>query len=341
MKPSEVSLAIDVCLAANDPFLIHGSFGIGKSDIVRQAAARHGLELIDLRLSQFDSVDLRGTPKVINGRTHWCAPADFPGEDAPPTLLFFDEITSAPREVQAAAYQIILDRRIGQFELPDNCRIGAAGNRLNDMGIVHKMAAPLKNRFTHFEMETDLNDWTDWFIKNDGHDDVLAFIRYRPSLLDETVAQNNSAQEQERIKSVFASHGIAKPRSWARISKKIKLGIPPEIELKTYEGDVGEVAATEFLAFRRLAKDMPHPDMVLMNPATAPVPQNPAVLYAISTALARRASSDNFERITIYGDRMPIEFATMMVKDAIRIDPKIPNNPAFTKWAFKHQEVLV
>ncbi|MCP5352754.1 MAG: MoxR family ATPase, partial [Chromatiales bacterium] len=142
------------------PVMLWGPPGVGKSQMVGQIAARHGVKVIDVRLSQMEPSDLRGIPFRVGSHVEWAIPAMLPNEErhGPAGILFLDEINSAPPSVSAAAYQLILDRRLGEYEVPDHWAIFAAGNRQGDRGVTYQMPAPLANRFSHYEVDAHLDD---------------------------------------------------------------------------------------------------------------------------------------------------------------------------------------
>jgi len=146
------------------PLMLWGPPGVGKSALVAQAARDAGLPMIDLRLSQLEASDLRGMPYQKDGRVEWAIPAMLPdaGRHGPRGVLFLDEINATLPQVAAAAYQLILDRRLGDYRLPEGWAIIAAGNRLGDRGVTYAMPAPLANRFTHVELAPMIDDWLLW-----------------------------------------------------------------------------------------------------------------------------------------------------------------------------------
>ncbi len=193
------------------PLMIWGAPGIGKSDLVREAAAVQGYPLIDLRLSQLEPTDLRGIPLQDNGKVRWIPPDELPDEarDGPHGVLFLDEINAAPPPVAAAAYQLILDRRLGAYRLPEGWSIVAAGNRLDDRGITYVMPAPLANRFMHVELQADVDAWLAWAARQ-GIDPVLRdFMAEQPHWLARFLPE-------PEVKA-FPS-----PRSWVFADRVIK-----------------------------------------------------------------------------------------------------------------------
>ena len=166
------------------PVMLWGPPGVGKSQMVAHIAARHRAPMIDIRLSQMEPSDLRGIPFRIEDRVEWAIPAILPDAErhGPTGILFLDEITSAPPAVSAAAYQLILDRRLGEYRVPKHWAIFAAGNRQGDRGVTYSMPAPLANRFSHFEVETHLDDWVAWAYQSGIDERLIAFLRFRPGV---------------------------------------------------------------------------------------------------------------------------------------------------------------
>lgn len=328
MKPSTVKEALVSCIEARQPVFLWGSPGIGKSSIIRQVAEEKQLELIDIRAVLLDPVDLRGIPHVENGKTRWCTPSFFPTDKDSKGIIFLDELNAAPPLVQAACYQLILDRRLGEYELPEGWTILAAGNLDSDRAVTHRMPTPLANRFVHLSLEVDLEDWVKWAL-NEGIDtSVIAFIRFRPELLH----QFNPKRDTKAFPS---------PRSWEFTSKVIKTNPNPTIEYDLISGTTGNGAAAEYLGFLKVFRKLPNPDLVLMNPDTVEVPTDPSTLYAICGALARKASDTNFDRLVTYYNRMPDEFSVLAMRDSVTANPDLVSTRAYIDWASKHSEVLI
>ena len=340
MRPSQVASAINLCIEASQPVMLHGSPGVGKSDVVRQVAAQRGIDMIDLRLSQLDPVDLRGVPSVDHEKkqTTWNAP-DFLPKDGK-GILFLDEINSAAQATAAAAYQLVLDRKLGDYTLPEGWAIVAAGNRASDKAIVNQMSTALKNRFTHVNYEVNNDDWCDWALKNNVAIEVLGFIRFRPMLLNEFEQRSNSKEERERVQRLKDAQAFATPRSWHFLSKVVGQNPPSDIEYELYSGIVGEGAAAEFMGYLKYYRNLPNLDALLMDPKKAKVPEEPATLYALSTGLATKATPDNMERVVQYALRMPAEFQVLLMKDAIVRDTALTNTKAFNEWAVKNADVM-
>lgn len=340
MRPSQAKAALKIFVEIKRPAMLHGSPGIGKSDVVRSLAKELGIGLIDVRLSQLDSVDLRGVPSVDTTThiTKWNAPEFLPRDGS--GILFLDEINSAPTSVQAAAYQLLLDRKLGEYELPDGWTILAAGNRASDKAIVNQMSTALKNRLAHINYEVNNDDWCEWAIQSGIHESVIGFVRFRPHLLNEFEQRNQSKEERDRMNKIKDTQAFATPRTWQFLSQTLDHGVPSDIEFEIYSGIVGEAAAGEFMGFLKYYRNLPNIDLILANPGKAEVPTEPAVLYALSTAIAARANKDNMEVVVEYALRMPVEFQTLLIKDAALRDNSVTYTKAFTKWAVKNGQFM-
>ena len=320
--------------------MLHGSPGVGKSDVVRQLAKQRGIELIDLRLSQLDPVDLRGVPSVDTKKriTSWNTPSFLPTGGK--GILFLDEINSAAQATQAAAYQLVLDRKLGDYEMPPGWALIAAGNRPTDRAIVNQMSTALKNRFTHLNYEVNNDDWCDWALRSNIAVEVLGFIRFRPMLLNEFEQRNESKEEKERVQRLKDAQAFATPRSWEFLSKVVQQKPGGDVEYELYTGIVGEGAAAEFMGYLKYYRDLPNLDALLMNPGAAKVPEEPATLYALSTGLATKATPDNMERVVKYALRLPAEFQVLLMKDAITRDNELTQTKSFNDWAVRNADEM-
>lgn len=324
MKASAISIALHSLFAAGQPVFIWGGPGIGKSALVRQFAAELAIPLQDVRAVLLDPVDLRGLPFLgSDGRSKWATPEFLPKDGS--GILFLDELNAAPAMVQASCYQLVLDRKLGEYKLPDGWAIIAAGNRDSDRAVTTRMPTPLRNRFVHLEFEVDLQEWCEWAIQTGIRPEVIAFLRFRPELL--------SAFDRD-------ANSFPSPRSWEFVSRILEAQPDRVVEHELFTGAVGIGAATEFSAFLRTFRELPNIDAILMNPTKEPVPENAAAQYAVASALARCASDNNFDRVCLYLDRMPTEFRVLSVRDATLRDPAIRHTLGYTKWAIEHHYVL-
>jgi hypothetical protein len=306
--------------------MIWGAPGIGKSQIVKQVAQDNELGLVDIRLSTYDPTDLKGIPANVDGKAVWLQLDELPNviRDGQEGLLFLDEINAAPPATTAAAYRLVLDRKIGNYTLPDNWTIVAAGNRESDKGVTYRMPAPLANRFTHLELEVDYDDWCAWALNRVNHN-LLSYIRYRPGNL------NNFDPTQRAFPT---------PRMWEQVNKYIAVK-SDRVRTALICGAVGEGAGIEFENFLRVAHTLPDPDLILMNPEEAKVPKDLSALYATVGALSVRATPLNFDRVLRYAERLTKEFQVLLVRDCSKRNSEVANTKAFEHWAIKNTEILI
>jgi MoxR-like ATPase len=322
------------------PVMLWGPPGVGKSQMVAQAAAQQGVAVIDIRLSQMEPSDLRGIPFRTGEHVEWATPAILPDEKrhGKQGILFLDEITSAPPSVSAAAYQLILDRRLGEYQLPPGWVVFAAGNRQGDRGVTYTMPAPLANRFSHFEVETNLDDWVSWAYANGIDERIIGFLRFRPELLfDFDPALNPVA---------FPS-----PRSWEFAHRGLqKFSNHPELLQSTLQACVGPAAGIELHAFVNSLEQMPDLDAIIAGEEAA-VPDEIDLQYAVAAALVGRAirasqttdAAQVIGNILNYAGRFPQkEMGVMLVSDMHNaIGELLFQIPEFTDWATTIADVML
>ena len=206
MKPSRLDTVLSSMLGQRWPAFIWGPPGIGKSAIVHAVASKAGMEVIDLRASLLDPTDLRGIPAIIDQKAVWCPPGFLPQSQSKPGVLFLDEINAAPPMVQASLYQLVLDRKVGEYVLPEGWWIVAAGNRQKDRAITFRMSSALSNRFVHLELDVDVSDWRAWALKHGIYPMVVAFIGYKPALLREDPSESPACWRRRQIDPVCRFH---------------------------------------------------------------------------------------------------------------------------------------
>ncbi|OGP25000.1 MAG: ATPase [Deltaproteobacteria bacterium GWB2_55_19] len=327
MRPNDLKNEIKSLYGSRQPLYCWGPPGVGKSSVVAQAAAELGKEIRDVRALLLDPVDLRGIPQIRDGRVLWCVPNFLPTDGE--GILFLDELNAAPQMVQAACYQLVLDRMLGEYRLPDGWTIIAAGNEETDRAAVHRMPSPLANRFVHLKYEVNLEDWVAWALKAGVMTEVIACLRFRPALLHQFDPKRNEKS-------------FPTPRSWEFVSRMLTgRNNISAIEYELVAGAVGEGAAAEFIGFLKVFKSLPNPDAVIMSPKTASIPTDPATLYAICGALARKASENTIGRIVEYANRLPAEYSILLMRDASRQSPEVVNTRAYIEWVSAHDSVLI
>ena len=322
------------------PVMLWGPPGVGKSQLICQIAQEHDVRVIDIRLSQMEPSDLRGIPFKVDNTVEWAVPALLPNVErhGEKGILFLDEITSAPPTVSAAAYQLILDRRLGEYEVPDGWVIFAAGNRQGDRGVTYTMPAPLANRFSHYEFDVHLDDWVAWAWNNRIDERVIAFLRFRPELLFDFDPAHNPV--------AFPS-----PRSWEFSHRALqKFHHSSDLLVGALQACVGPAAGIELKAFVDNLDNLPDIDAIIAGEEVS-VPKEIDLQYAVASALVGRAirakdaenSPDILGNILNYAASFPQkEMGVMLVSDMHRaVGEPLFSVPEFTHWAQKIADVVL
>lgn len=349
MRPAHLSIILDqeffgAETGHHTPVMLWGPPGIGKSDIINQIGIRNDIPVIDIRLSQMEPSDLRGIPFRNNDLVEWATPAMLPNIErhGKKGILFLDEITSAVPSVSAAAYQLILDRRLGEYQVPNGWAIFAAGNRQGDRGVSYTMPAPLANRFSHFEVDLNLNDWVSWAYQHDIDESIIAFLRFRPEqLFDFDPAHNPVA---------FPS-----PRSWEFAHRALhKFRDHPHLLLGTLQACVGPAAGIELKAFIDSLDQMPDLDAIIRGDDIK-APREIDLQYAVAAALVGRAiraknNPDQFQSaMQTYANILKYakvfrtkEMGIMLVSDMLRaIGDELFSVEEFSEWATAMGDILL
>ena len=306
---------------------IEGIPGGGKTTIVHEVAKELGVTCIERHMPTMLVEDFGILfPKEGNG-LEYKLPDWFPVKGKAPEhgILLFDDRNQANADLQKVLANICQARTLHGTPMPDGWQVISTGNRQSDRAGANRVLSHLRNRETVVELETHLDDWTTWALDHGVKPEVISFIRFRPALLHDFDPQRDQN---------------ATPRSWVEGVSDVLGTVPADAEFEMFKGAVGEGAAAEFVGFLRIFRKLPNPDAVLMNPTTSDVPSDPATLYALSGALAERATEGNFERVCTYAERMPADFSVLTVSYAARKKPELVNTQAFTKWAMKFQDVL-
>lgn len=325
VTPTQLTGLIEFYRAAGIPLFLWGSPGIGKSSLVHQYAKTIDALVVDIRLAQFDPVDLRGLPTPSGDTTSWLAPTILPFTGNPnfpadrPIILFLDELAQASPAVQAAAFQLVLDRRVGEHTLLPNVYIIAASNRASDRAGTNRLSTPLLNRFAHLEVISDFDAWKQWAISEGVHPLIVGFLAQRPALLD----QFNTA-----LKS--GAQAFPTPRSWHFLSSLLHalpdIATTPTHVLSTIAASaVGAAVAAEFVAFVENAHILPTWEEITSSPTKAKVPNadQPDALYAVASLLVVRVDESTASAVAEYASRLPMEFQTLVASDLARSKPQI------------------
>lgn len=303
VSPARLKLAIKHSLSRKRPLFIWGPPGIGKSDIVAEVARDQNRPLIDIRLPLMEPTDMRGIPYLAEVKVYdktgklvrdehdvpltekvfrWSTPSDLPTDEDSRALVFFDEMSAAPPSVQAATYQIILNRRIGSYELPKDVAIVAAGNRVRDKGVAYNMPMPLANRFSHLTLDVSAEDWTEWAVLNRVHKDIVGYLSFQPNDLMNFQPSSDS-------------YAFATPRSWYFASELLQelnengelvdTDLPTEVLGDLIKGTVGEGPGVKFMTYRNQAANLPNAKDILSGKVTKLTSKQIDIMYALTTAL--------------------------------------------------------
>ena len=335
MRASDISTVARELIVKRLPIFIWGAPGIGKSSIVKEIARVNGMEFIDLRLSLLDPTDLKGIPffDAESREGVWAKPSFLPPtDDESSGILFLDEINTAPPAVQASAYQLILDRRVGEYELPSGWSIVAAGNRESDRGVVYKMPPPLANRFVHFEMEVDFEDWKQWAYGRGIDSSIIAFLAYDKSMLF-------------RFDPTSNQKSFATPRSWEFVDSIIDSDITKELLLESISGAVGREVAVDYMSFRRVMGDLPDLEAILRGDIESIDSSDPKLIMALSVGLINllkesndREGLDNLLRFSL---SLQDEYSIMLIKDMQLNGIEVEESDIWGEWVKKFAYLLV
>ena len=278
LSPNKAKSRISHAITKKRPVFIWGPPGIGKSDIVHQIGDALDAHVIDVRLSLWEPTDIKGIPyySAEDNKMSWAPPVELPdaamASQHKAIILFLDEMNSAAPAVQAAAYQLILNRRVGAYELPDNVYIVAAGNRETDKGVTYRMPAPLANRFVHLELAVSFDDWFDWAVDNKIHKDVVGFLQFaKRDLYDFDPKSPNRS--------------FATPRSWSFVSELLEDDLDNETTTDLVSGCVGEGLAIKFVAHRKVAASMPNPTDILEGKIKEIKSKEISAMYSLTVSL--------------------------------------------------------
>ena len=326
--------------------MLWGQPGVGKSQAIRQIASNitkdtgKKVNVVDVRLLLFNPIDLRGIPVANENKTLavWLKPQIFQMDpsDKVINILFLDEISAAPQSVQSAAYQITLDRTVGEHRLPDNCIIIAAGNRVSDKSVAYKMPKALANRLLHFNISTSFNNWKKWALHSNIHPLILGFLATRPDLLNTFDSSNESL-------------AFSTPRSWEMVSNILN-NISDDID-KVYSliaGLVGGSITFQLKTYTTVYTQLPKVDDIFLGKSVV-VPKKISEIFALSAMMVRRVKENQSDLVGIansikYASRFPADFGILLLEEYLAIDPtykkKLLMLPEFSRWLNANSSIL-
>ena len=290
VTPNECRSRLLRAFKVKRPVFIWGPPGVGKSELVDSLATELGGHCIDLRLGQMEPTDLRGIPfyNKESGKMEWAQPVELPDEEMasqyPIVVLFLDEMNVAAPAVQAAAYQLILNRRLGTYHLPKNVVIVAAGNRESDKGVSFRMPMPLANRFVHLEVRADYDSWNEWAVQNRVHKDVVGYIGF-------------AKQDLMDFNPRSSSRAFATPRSWSFVSEFLYDEDTTDAELSDLiAGTIGDGLGVKFMAHRKVASRMPNPSDILLGKVKTLEVKEVSAMYSLTVSMCYELQ-DNYAKL--------------------------------------------
>ena len=316
--PKAAKRSIRKAIQTRRPVFLWGPPGIGKSDIVKQIGEDAGREVVDVRLALWEPTDIKGIPyyNADQGKMVWAPPSELPTDPESTAVIFLDELNSAPPAVQAAAYQLILNRRVGTYELPKGVDVVAAGNREGDRGVTYRMPAPLANRFIHLEMKIDFDDFQEWAVMNNVHPEVVGYVGF-------------AKQDLYDFDPKSPSKAFATPRSWVFVSDLLK---DDDCDIDTLHnliaGAVGDGLAVKFMAHRKIAGRLPKAEDILSGKVKDLSIKEVSAMYSLTVSLCYElkdqaekksktfdSQADNFFRYMM--DNFPTELVVMGAKTGL------------------------
>ena len=321
---SDLPEMLSVSATIRTPLIVWGQPGVGKSAMVKQYAKSIGAMLVDIRLSQYESVDLRGLPdsSKCGTLTKWLMPATMPFKGNPafptdrPIVLFLDEIMQASPALQAVAFQLLHpdDRCVGEHELMDNVIVVGASNRDGDRAGVQRMLTPLANRVMHVNVESSFDAWKGWAQQAGIDPVIIAFLSFRTEHL---------SQFEEALKS--GAKAFPTERSWEAVSKILSVTEDPRIRSSMIAATIGTGVEAELTAFLKVQHDVPKWSAILADPEQCPIPDYSRrdVLWSVVSMIFKRVDVSTIDKVLPYVKRLPVEYQTVLVVDISRNKTKL------------------
>jgi hypothetical protein len=300
--PKRAKRAINKAIQKRRPVFLWGPPGIGKSDIVKQIGEDAGREVIDIRLPLWEPTDIKGIPYFDSTANTmvWAPPAELPSDPDSKAIIFLDELNSAPPAVQAAAYQLVLNRRVGQYKLPAGVDIVAAGNRDGDKGVTYRMPAPLANRFLHLEMKVDFDDYQEWATANKIHPEVVGYVSF-------------AKQDLYDFDPKGSSKSFATPRSWSFVSDLLTDDDTDTDTLTDLvSGAIGDGLAVKFMAHRKIAGRLPKAEEILKGKVKDLQIKEISAMYSLTVSLCYELKEQAEKKAKDWDDQADYFFRYMM-----------------------------
>lgn len=332
MKLSEAEKAVNACFETTVPVWLWSAPGLGKSSLIHQIGAKRQWPVIDLRAVLMDPTDIRGLPFPDKGKrtVQWFTPEFLPTDGE--GILFLDELAQAPELVLNSFFQLVWDRRVGDYKLPPGWRIAAASNRQQDRAGAKRPNLGIMRRFLHLDIEVDHEDWHTWAVSNNILPEVRSFLRFRPNFLHQFEPEKLGDKEKN----------FPCPSSWEVVSRLFS-SLPQSVRLESVRGVVGQAASLEFISYCNMYTQLPDLEMILTDPENATLPSEASVVYAIIGSLTERAKTAKQTVLNAIGQyvfRFPLEYATYAVRDLQGANPSFFTCPSTRDWMKKNGKIL-
>lgn len=337
LKPEQYKTLLRASLLKNpkQAIFVTGAVGVGKSQVTKQVADELGFGFVDIRLSLLDATDLRGVPDIDKEKreTYWTKPVFLPPSDYKGDIvLFFDEFSNANSSIQNACLQLVLDRQLGEYKLPEGARVICAGNRLQDGAYVFRLSSALCNRFVNIEFQPDFDDWKGWAYANNINPLIIGFHNFR------------NGELLHNFKNDSDTRAFASPRSWFFVHNILNMGLENGVLYEAIKGAIGEGAGTEFYGYMKIYRDLPDVKDILVENKDI-IPEESSVMYALCSALINyvRGDKTRLDRLITYSLKIQKEFSVVLVKDLLKTELKkeVVTSKAFDRWVEVNKDVIL
>lgn len=330
-------------LSEINPVMLWGSPGVGKSQAIGQLGEKlekitgKKVNVVDVRLLLYNPVDLRGIPIADAKRelAVWLKPKIFQMDESEDiiNLMILDEISAAPPSVQAAAYQIVLDRQIGEHKIPKNCLIMCAGNKVTDKSVAYKMPKALANRLCHFNIEVDYDDWKLWALRKGIDEKIMGYLNF------------NRGDKLFKFEPTSEDNSFPTPRSWEKVDKVLKT-LELNQAMPLISGLIGSSIAMDFYTYTKVYNRIPNIEDIKKGKCED-VPKEPDVNFALTSSLVSHALKSNnkeLSNILQYSLLLEGEFAILLFKDMVKssddLHKRVGNLDVFSEFSTKYKFLI-
>ena len=304
---------------------IEGSPGVGKTSLIRQVAEELNVEYREVHMPTRLVEDF-GIPYPNGDVLKYIIPDWFPTDPNSRGILCFDDRNQASADLQKVLANICQARNLHGTPLPDGWMVVSTGNHQRDRAGANRVLSHLRDRETVLQMDTNIDDWTHWALRNGVRSEVISFIAFASHLLCDF--------DPNRDKN-------ATPRGWVEGVSPALGVVPAAAEFDTFAGSVGDGAASDFVAYLKTYREVPDIDELLKDPDNAKLPTEPMIKYATVASIAARMDTKNIANAIKYMDRLPGEFGVLGVSLAIHRDSKLVGTKEFAKWGINNADILL